>query len=266
MKNLKVNKKFFNEKKDLVLNKTKKVLAGALIVASLALPVNANAQTNFYEFGKGDTLWRIASEYYGDGNYWSYLAAYNNIEDPKLVRDGTMIVIPELNTLLNWCYGEDPEFYNQHQEDTNYNHCYQNFITYTFQQGDTLWGLCKSYYGDGNYWEMLKEFNGIENERCIVNGTVVTIPRLDILLNWWFGCDYEVIPLNIDYMYTCGPNDTLWNICKDYYGYGTYYEYLIEYNYDHYGIVLEPRKIHDGDILYLPPIEALKEYKNVKQK
>ena len=119
MKNLKINKEFFNEKKNLVLNKTKKVLAGVLVITALAVPISSKACTNYVEFTSSDTLWAISSHYYGDGNYWKYLAAYNNIDNPRAVRNGTIIAIPELNILLNWCYGEDPNYFNEQNNNIN---------------------------------------------------------------------------------------------------------------------------------------------------
>ncbi len=42
----------------------------------------------------GDNLFRIALEYYGDGNYYSQLAAYNNIQNPNLIPVGLSLEIP----------------------------------------------------------------------------------------------------------------------------------------------------------------------------
>jgi len=43
----------------------------------------------------GDTLWAIAGAEYGDSREWKRIASANGIEDPKKMRIGTVLVIPE---------------------------------------------------------------------------------------------------------------------------------------------------------------------------
>lgn len=43
---------------------------------------------------KGDTLWRLATLYYGNGQRWPDIARANSIADPSKLRIGQTLVIP----------------------------------------------------------------------------------------------------------------------------------------------------------------------------
>ena len=46
---------------------------------------------------KGDTLWAIAVKYYGDGSQWKRIAEANGVTDPKKLKIGTVLEIPNEN-------------------------------------------------------------------------------------------------------------------------------------------------------------------------
>ena len=52
----------------------------------------------FYTVQPGDSLWKIASQHYGDGNKWNALFEANRevIKDPDLIYPGQQIRVPEL--------------------------------------------------------------------------------------------------------------------------------------------------------------------------
>ncbi len=52
----------------------------------------------FYTIERGDSLWKIASKHYGDGNKWTALFEANRevIKDADLIYPGQQIRIPEL--------------------------------------------------------------------------------------------------------------------------------------------------------------------------
>jgi LysM repeat protein len=57
--------------------------------------VNANAKTERrYTIQTGDTLGRIARQYYGDPMQWSRIAEANNIQNPDLIYPGQVFLIP----------------------------------------------------------------------------------------------------------------------------------------------------------------------------
>lgn len=43
---------------------------------------------------RGDTLWHLATHYYGDGNLWGRIATANSIRDPRRLTPGQVVVIP----------------------------------------------------------------------------------------------------------------------------------------------------------------------------
>lgn len=50
--------------------------------------------TRTYTVKKGDTLWKIADKYYGDGSKWKKIADYNKIKDPRKLSVGKKLRIP----------------------------------------------------------------------------------------------------------------------------------------------------------------------------
>lgn len=47
---------------------------------------------------------------------------------------------------------------------------------YTVKSGDTLWGICRKYYGDGTLCYKLATYNSIKNANLIRVGQRITIP------------------------------------------------------------------------------------------
>lgn len=48
--------------------------------------------------------------------------------------------------------------------------------TYTVVKGNTLWGICRKFYGDGQLAWKLAAFNGIKNANLIYPGQLLRIP------------------------------------------------------------------------------------------
>ncbi len=65
--------------------------------AAEAVPEAAPAPV-FYTIQSGDSLWKIASKHYGDGNKWNALFEANRevIQDPDKIYPGQQIRVPEL--------------------------------------------------------------------------------------------------------------------------------------------------------------------------
>ena len=53
---------------------------------------------------------------------------------------------------------------------------------HTFQRGETLWNLCRDYYGNRHYSAVVAIYNEIENVQTIENGTRIQVPALEDLL------------------------------------------------------------------------------------
>lgn len=48
---------------------------------------------------------------------------------------------------------------------------------YTVQSGDTLWGIAKSFLGDGGRYQEIATLSGIQNPNLIYPGQVLTLPE-----------------------------------------------------------------------------------------
>ncbi|GAB5522029.1 MAG: peptidoglycan-binding protein LysM [Rhodothermales bacterium] len=64
-----------------------------VVVQAPAVP-----EPKFYTIQKGDSLWKVASKNYGDGNKWQALFEANRevIQDPDKIYPGQQIRIPDL--------------------------------------------------------------------------------------------------------------------------------------------------------------------------
>jgi nucleoid-associated protein YgaU len=61
---------------------------------SSATPTASSAAGNSYTIQKGDPLWKIASQHYGDGKKWHQIADANPGLSPSTLRIGQTITIP----------------------------------------------------------------------------------------------------------------------------------------------------------------------------
>jgi nucleoid-associated protein YgaU len=52
--------------------------------------------TQYHEVKKGDTLWKIAEQYYGDGNLYKEIFEANKdiLKDPNVIKVGQKLKIP----------------------------------------------------------------------------------------------------------------------------------------------------------------------------
>jgi nucleoid-associated protein YgaU len=52
--------------------------------------------TQYHEVKKGDTLWKIAEQYYGDGNLYKDIFEANKdiLKDPNVIKVGQKLKIP----------------------------------------------------------------------------------------------------------------------------------------------------------------------------
>jgi len=53
--------------------------------------------------------------------------------------------------------------------------------SYTVVSGDTLWGICRKYYGDGTLCKKLAAYNSIKNANLIRVGQKISIPDKSLL-------------------------------------------------------------------------------------
>ncbi len=64
--------------------------------AEAGTPAGENPYTQWYEVQKGDTLWKIAKQYYGDGSLYTeiFKANQDTLTDPDKIKPGQKLRIP----------------------------------------------------------------------------------------------------------------------------------------------------------------------------
>lgn len=103
----------------------------------------------------GETLWSISEKYYKTGYNWVDLVTANNLVDADRIEEGQQLVIPTVTPIM-------PQG--------------QRAKTYTVVQGDTLWSIAVSQYGDGYKWSEIAGANSLTNPNLIHAGNVLTLP------------------------------------------------------------------------------------------
>ena len=63
-------------------------------IAPAAVETPATPESRTHTVRKGDTLWSIAKEYYGDGKRWKEIAAANGITNESTLSVGKVLRIP----------------------------------------------------------------------------------------------------------------------------------------------------------------------------
>jgi nucleoid-associated protein YgaU len=102
---------------------------------------------------RGDSLWKLAAQYLGDGMKWRQIAAVNlDLSDPNLIRMGEEIRIPEQAAGVAT---------NQQR----------------VRRGDSLWKLARTHLGSGFAWACIAQANPqISDVNRIYPGQVLNIP------------------------------------------------------------------------------------------
>ncbi len=125
----------------------------------------------FYTVEKGDSLWKIASKFYGHGSSWRRIYEDNKlvIKDPSRLYKGQQLIIRLTNTagcapdpIVSLSDGGALEG-----------------TVYRIQPGDRLWTIASRAYGSGKLWTLIYEANRVsivDPERIRV-GQVINIPQ-----------------------------------------------------------------------------------------
>lgn len=118
-----------------------------------------------YVVQSGDTLWKIAVKFYGNGSYWQKIYADNSstISNPDMIRVGQVLVIKAVISdgtaiTASGTSGDSS--------------------SYTVEAGDSLWKIAKNVYGNGWQWRKIYNANAdkISDPENIYEGQVIVIP------------------------------------------------------------------------------------------
>ncbi len=114
---------------------------------------------------KGESLWKIAQNYYGDGYKWVEIAKANNIKNADAIEVGQKLTLPDLKG--NSVKQESKE--NQKETISG--------ATYQVVKNDSLWSIAVRAYGDGYKWVEIARENKLTNPNMIYTGNVLVLPR-----------------------------------------------------------------------------------------
>lgn len=147
------------------------IMAGGAAAGNTPVNVQAAASdtgaTVTYTVEKGDSLWKIAKKFYGDGAFWRkiYLENIDVIgSDPNKIQVGMVLTI-----YLNQGDGSMISAVSADGRTGN---------SYTVQGGDTLWKIALKVYGKGWRWRKIYDANKdiLSDPGQIYAGQVLFIP------------------------------------------------------------------------------------------
>lgn len=158
---------------------------------------------------KGQTLWEIASAYYGDPTEWTRIVDANDIDDPRGLEAGTAIVVPRVSERSDG--GGDTESgigsgtgdgsgveipgdvstgrqsvvdvpivgvpVGDGSGDTRRPDAGDGARTHTVEEGETVWEIANAVYGDPTKWPRIAKANDIDDPRAISAGQTLSIPK-----------------------------------------------------------------------------------------
>jgi len=106
---------------------------------------------------RGDSLWKLAAQYLGDGAKWhAILAANPQLSDPNRILVGERLSLP-----------------NQVQSPSET----QSAGSLRVERGDSMWKLAQNHLGSGSAWSCIAQANPqIQNANVIFPGQILNVP------------------------------------------------------------------------------------------
>ncbi len=138
-------------------------------------PTRAGDQ--YHHVKSGESLYTIARDYYGNGEYWRTIYEANPrtvIPSPNALRTGVRILIPMRNPAPAPGRGVDAT-----ERQTTEQPAPTRTKTYTIKSGDTLSELAQKFMGSSRHWKKLQEMNSdkIRNPDVLVEGVTIVVPE-----------------------------------------------------------------------------------------
>ena len=202
------------------------------VTPSTMTPLIATPAT--YVVKGGDMLSTISQQVYGTSRYWRRIARENGIEDPGMLRVGTVLKIPPLaeNERIRIA-GVVPAPGTDRK-------------THTVAEGETLSDISQQYYGTVRHTKRIGEANHLTDEYLLRIGQVLVIPKLTETRV------ATVTPTPVTPLapgeYVVREGDTLMSIAQQFYGSTRFYTLIMKANEIDYPDALRP-----GRKLVLPP-------------
>lgn len=129
-----------------------------------------------YTVVRGDSLSKIAKQFYNDSSKWTEISKANNLTNPRLIHAGNRLIIPKSDS------GTVAAAPSGTASTTTLSKPSGGNVTYVVRSGDTLWEIAQNFYGSGFDWRRIRDANQdkvktLANGRAlIVSGQHLTIP------------------------------------------------------------------------------------------
>lgn len=124
-------------------------------VESTATSAESTSDYKTYTVVKGDTLWKIAEKYLGDGGKYREIMTLNSLTSTT-IHAGLVLAIPGTSASANAAA--------------------TSTHTYTVKKGDSLWKIAQSLLGNGARYKEIMQLSGISST-TIHAGQVLTVPQ-----------------------------------------------------------------------------------------
>lgn len=154
------------------------IIVGSLVIKFLksdrgTIPTELLNQENSIEqsvkthtVAKGENLWVIAENYYGDGFRWVDIATENKLENASVIEEGQELTISNVETTKLVATSDETKGSDSITS-----------ATYEVTKGDSLWTIAIRAYGDGYKWVEMARENNLVNPNLIHEGNILVLPR-----------------------------------------------------------------------------------------
>lgn len=132
-------------------------------------PNSIEVSTKTHKIQKGESLWVIAENYYGDGFKWVDIATENKIANASIIEVDQELIIPNLDQ-------EEVQAEEMTTESAS-TETSTEAQQYTVEKGDSLWKIAVKVYGDGYKWVEIAKENKITTPNIIYSGNILVLPR-----------------------------------------------------------------------------------------
>lgn len=161
------------------------------IIAADVLP-SSTVQDSVYRVQKGDSLWKLAEQWFGDGYQYVQIARANNLPQTAYLEIGQELRRPSRPTVGATAWQTDEPLSLEQvqniemqkkngvlpQPGSNADASLSSSKTYTIQSGDSLWKIAIKHFKNGQRWTEIYDLN---KERIGANPDLI-YPRHQILL------------------------------------------------------------------------------------
>lgn len=160
----------------LVVNYFKNIKTTNLFKTGGEAASTVNATPGKHTVAKGESLWKIAQKYYGDGYKWVEIAKANNISNPGSIEAGQELNLPQIDKQEKAETAVKTEVKTESTNTTQVSGTITG-ATYEVVKGDSLWKIAVRAYGDGYQWVKIASENKLANPDLIHPGNVMALPR-----------------------------------------------------------------------------------------